>query len=214
MLLICDHTDGVVDHWTARFQDRRTHETARVAILKAPMFMSQGSARELSVEAKDDDLVRIVERRILFDVIFAPESTAGYKLTELDATELHRTLAAACEATAAVHESPGYAALAVLGVLEGTPPPRGRPAAPLTTTRAKAPRTAAPAAPPPRRTPAPTRRAPRPPAPPPPATPATGTRTAPVTRRQGRPSARRYAGTRRSTRVRHATAIAATTSAT
>jgi len=287
MLLICDHTDGDVDHWTARFQDGRTHETARVAILKALMFMSQGSAREVRVEAKDVDLERIVEHRILFDAIhefgrqsfsddvlgvlvqlsgheletyweqaercrrramlaaglmwmpvlvtralaplvgravevmraepsrvsgilfaplleepggdatkraladlaatapgpprgvdrlkvrsaslrsgggwrrvtygiqhpeevwmcgyidldvdglieddhvqvtsvapvFAPESTVGYELTELDATEFHRTLAAACEATAAARESPGYAALAVLGMLEGTTPP-------------------------------------------------------------------------------------------
>jgi len=290
MLLICDHTDGDVDHWTARFQDGRTHATARVALLKALMFLSRHSARELRVEAKDTDLEQIVEHRILFDAIqrfgertfsddvigvllqlsgheletyweqaercrrramlsaglmwmpvlvhrrlsplvtrsvevmcaersrvsgilfaplrgapggdaaqralaklsvegaalsgpprgvdrlkarafslrddagwhrvtyvlqhpeevwmcgyldvtpeglieddhvqvtslapvFAPESTDGFDLTELDAAELYRVCAAACDATAAVHESPGYAALSVLGMLEGTLPP-------------------------------------------------------------------------------------------
>jgi len=86
MLLLCDHTDGDVDHWIARFQDRRTHETARVAILKALMFLSHASVHELRVEARAELLEPLVEPRILFDAIHQfgspdfPDSVAGVLL--------------------------------------------------------------------------------------------------------------------------------------
>jgi hypothetical protein len=93
MLLLCDHTDGDIEHWTARFLDARTQETARVAIFKALTFISQISPRPLRIEAKSELLEALIEPRILFDAVHQfgspafPDQVAGV-LLQLSGHEL------------------------------------------------------------------------------------------------------------------------------